>query len=243
MELLSLVGFGVFFVVSLAIGVRLLLLWNRTSQMPELLIGAGILAIGPAALSAHLVAAAVRESHPALASGVALVAILAAATGTVTTAVFNGRVFRPDARWARLAPVGFYFLFVAALGWEAGVTGFADPLELGPGALLSSSLLSVCMLWGASESLLYWRQMRRRLEIGLAEPLITHRFLLWGLGIGAAGWGSALSLAGQQLLGRGMADVPLLMLSNSMHGLLAAVLMWVAFVPPAAYRRWLAARA
>jgi hypothetical protein len=243
MQLVSLVGFAVFFVVSLAIGVRLLLLWNRTGQLPELLIGAAILAIGPVALSAHLVAAAFRESRPALASGVALVAILSAATGTVTTAVFNGRVFRPEARWARLAPVGFYLLIVLALGWEAGVTGFADPLELGPGALLASGLLSICMLWGATESLLYWRQMRRRLELGLAEPLITHRFLLWGLGIGAAGWGSALSLVGQTVLDRGMADVPLLMLSNSLHGLVAAVLMWVAFVPPVAYRRWLAARA
>jgi hypothetical protein len=31
-----------------------------------------------------------------------------------------------------------------------------------------------------------------------------------------------------------------LTLSNSLFGLAAAVLMWIAFLPPTAYRRWIA---
>ena len=40
-------GFIAFFLVSLTVGVRLLLLWRRTRQLPELLIGIGVLGIGP----------------------------------------------------------------------------------------------------------------------------------------------------------------------------------------------------
>ena len=81
--------------------------------------------------------------------------------------------------------------------------------------------------------------MRRRLRLGLADALVTNRFLLWGLGIGAAGFGSLISVVVQVASGVSMSELPLLTLSNSMFGLVAAVLMWVAFVPPAAWRRYI----
>ena len=56
--------------------------------------------------------------------------------------------------------------------------------------------------------------------------------------IGAAGVGSVISLAVQLATGAAMAELPGLMLSNSLHGLASALLMWVAFVPPAAWRRF-----
>jgi len=42
MNPLILVGFLTFFVVALTVGVRLLLLWGRTRQLPELLMGIGV---------------------------------------------------------------------------------------------------------------------------------------------------------------------------------------------------------
>ena len=47
MGLLTALGFGCFFLVSLAVGLRLVLQWRRTRQLPELLIGIGVLGIGP----------------------------------------------------------------------------------------------------------------------------------------------------------------------------------------------------
>jgi hypothetical protein len=41
------VGFAAFFVASLTAGVRLVMLWRRTRELPELLIGIGVLGIGP----------------------------------------------------------------------------------------------------------------------------------------------------------------------------------------------------
>ena len=40
--------------------------------------------------------------------------------------------------------------------------------------------------WLAAESLSYWSAARRRVRIGLADPLVTNRFLL--LGLWAVAW-------------------------------------------------------
>ena len=39
--------------------------------------------------------------------------------------------------------------------------------------------------------------MRRRLQIGLGDPVVANRFLLWGIGAGAAGLGSFIGVAAQ----------------------------------------------
>ena len=84
---------------------------------------------------------------------------------------------------------------------SSATTGFAEPLRLGPGGTLTSALCTANLLWGAVESLRYYALMRRRLRLGLADPLVTNRFLLWGLGIGAAGVGSLISVVGAGGLG------------------------------------------
>ena len=79
MVALSAVGFGVFFLASLAIGVRLVALAARTGRQPELLIGIGILGIGPTAMGSMMAAAALAGSAPSLArglTGLAFVAII-----------------------------------------------------------------------------------------------------------------------------------------------------------------------
>jgi hypothetical protein len=46
----------------------------------------------------------------------------------------------------------------------------------------------------------------------------------------------------QAVIGEYMLAVPWVMVSNSLHGLTAAVLMWVAFIPPGFYRRFIESR-
>jgi hypothetical protein len=124
-----------------------------------------------------------------------------------------------------------------------GPAGFALPLRMDPWMHLSSANVIVCLLWGAGESLRYWAMMRRRVRLSLADPVLANRFLLWGLGIGAAGVGSLIGNVAMTVTGRAMAELDGVTLSNSMFGLASAVLMWVAFLPPAAYRSWIEARA
>ena len=61
------------------------------------------------------------------------------------------------------------------------------------------------LLWGSLEALSYWRRMQKRTAIGLADPAVTNRFLLWGIGAGAAGVGS---LIGTRLRGVFEMDPP-----------------------------------
>ena len=170
-------------------------------------------------------------------------ALLAVACGSIASCMFNRMVFRTDSAAARVWVQVTVGLFGVAFGVELATTRFADPLHPGAGASLVSFLCTLNLLWGAAESIRYWRLMRRRLRLGLADPLVTNRFLLWGLGIGAAGIGSLISLTVQQIVGLNMAELPALTVSNSLFGSTSALLMWVAFLPPAAWRRRLQRRA
>jgi hypothetical protein len=85
--------------------------------------------------------------------------------------------------------------------------------------------------------------MRRRVRLQLADPVVSNRFLLWGLGAGAAGVGTAVGGSMQWWTQLPPIEMPWVMLSSSLHGLVAAVAMWLAFVPTSRYTRWIWVRA
>jgi hypothetical protein len=94
------------------------------------------------------------------------------------------------------------------------------------------------LLWGSGEALAYWRRMKRRSLLGLADPAVTNRFLLWGIGAGAAGVGSAIGVIAGMVIGQGNSEIPWVVMSSSIHGLVAAIALSLAFVPPPSYLRW-----
>jgi hypothetical protein len=243
MQAIIAIGFGAFFVSSLAIGIRLVWLARRNRGLPELLIGLGILGIGPAGFALMVFAMLFGGERPGVAFAALATAQLAIAGGAVSAYVFTWRVFRPGSGWARAVVVAAAALFaVSFLGRLAG-GGFTLPLRLDPWMHLSSTNVIVCLLWGAFESLRYYGLMRRRARLGLADPVLANRFLLWGLGIGAAGVGSLIGNVAMMVTGSAMAQLDGVTLSNSLFGLASAVHMWIAFLPPAAYRRWIEGRA
>jgi hypothetical protein len=64
-------------------------------------------------------------------------------------------------------------------------TGFDRDLAAGFAVLYLAGTIST-NAWASFESLRYYGLMRKRLRVGLAEPLEVNRFLLWGFGSGAA---------------------------------------------------------
>ncbi len=98
------------------------------------------------------------------------------------------------------------------------------------------------MGWAAGEALLEYRRARRRTRLGLSDPLVTNRFLLWGL--------AALSecLIYVAVMSGILRGVPSDFLNGttafvvSALGMSAAITILLAFLPPRAYRRWVESR-
>jgi hypothetical protein len=237
------VGFVTFFIVSLVVGVRLLLLWWRTRQLPELLIGIGVLGIGPVGYGLAVAARLVIEPKPGVGAVLATIGALAVVIGAGAKFTFNWRVYHPESRAVGLIPLVAGPVLLAAWLTDLATEGFlhADPSR--PVTLIRNFLQIACLLWGSGEAIRYWTLMRRRVRLGLGDPVVANRFLLWGIGAGAAGLGSFIGIAAQVVGGAALGQASWVMVSSSLHGLVAAVALWFAFVPPAFYRRYIESRA
>lgn len=236
------IGFVAFFVVALVVGLRLLLLWLRTGQLPELLIGIGVLGIGPVGSGTFVLAQELRDTAPDLHPWLVGVGSAAVMVGVFCKLVFNWRVYHPESVW--IPPAVYAAGTVLAVLWVTDLfEDFVHYVFVDWRFVLRSGLQIGALLWGSGEALRYWTLMRRRVRIGLSDPVVANRFLLWGLGAGAAGVGSAIGVAAQIATGGVRAQIPWVLASSSGHGLVAAVCMWLAFVPLAAYRRLVTSRA
>jgi len=235
------VGGGAFVLVSIAVGAKLLALASRTRQLPELTVGAGLLLMAGISYPALTVGQMLGDS-PGLRAALMGASGLASLLGQTGIAIFTWRVFRAEERWPAALTGALAAAMASFWTWQA----------LGPGWSSFSqkprdpwSLQQVCSLltlgWGSLESTLYYAKLKRRLALGLADPLITDRLRLWAIAMGSAfattGIASALRTAGVPMTGEvtGLFVGPL--------GVVSAAAMWLAFVPPHRYSNWVLARA
>ena len=232
-------GFAAFFVASLAVGVRLVALAVRKGQAPELLIGLAVLGIGPVGFGLQTVAGLV-DAHD-LGETLATASAAAVAIGIWAKLIFNWLVYRRHSRVALVAMI--------ALAGAVAVQLLAQPMR---GSFLEATqdirvgaargaLQVVALGWGAAEALVYWAKLRRRARLGLADPVLTNRFLMWAISAAAAALGTAIGVTASLATGKNMLQLPEIVASSSAHGFVAAIGMWLAFAPPRAYARWLTA--
>ena len=93
--------------------------------------------------------------------------------------------------------------------------------------------------WASLESLRYYGLMRRRRSLGLADPVVTNRFFVWGAGGGASGLLTlALSVVIVTRSEISIAD-PFVSWFLVSAGLLNALFWWLTFAPPTSYQRWI----
>jgi hypothetical protein len=161
--------------------------------------------------------------------------------GVTGMAFFTRQVFRPAARWALGLALAIGIFEAIAMVLQLSTTGafvFADT-NIGPWQYnLYAALLTLA--WSSGESIRYGLQLRRRLAIGLADPVVTNRILLWGSAILAA---AAILLATivLELVGHQVVGSPVTGLIVGPLGLIASVCLYLAFMPPRAYLRWMEA--
>lgn len=232
------IGFLVFFFGSLGVGIRLLLLSWRTRMLPELLIGIGVLGIGPAGFGGLIAAMEISKTNPERGEFLFMLAFVAMAIGILSNWIFNWRVYHPNSRVLAVVVSSIGAILVGHFFYYSLGPGFSDIHLLTPIAHSRSLLQVGCLLWGSAEALMFWRKMLRRSALGLASPELTNRFLLWGIGAGAAGIGTAIGTIAGIMTGKGALEIPWVVTSSSAHGFVAAMAMWLAFLPPAWYRRW-----
>lgn len=242
MQLLALPGFLAFFFVALWVGVRLLAQWGRSRELPELLLGVGVLGIGPVGFGLVMLAAAAGARDPEAPSWIAGLSAIAVAGGASAKAVFNWKIYHPRSRAVAALAFGAIALLAVAIAGDAVTTGFAPAAWTKPGWMLVRQCVQIgVLLWGAAEALFWWRRMSRRVRIGIGDPLVANRFLLWAMGAGAAGTGSLVGMVVGLFYGRPMNELPSLTLMMSIFGMVSAVSLWLAFAAPDSYKRWVRA--
>jgi hypothetical protein len=243
-QLLALPGFLAFFVVSMWVGIRLLLLWSRTRQTPELLMGIGVLGIGPLGFGIAMAAFLSAQTSPTLAKFLVAIASTTVATGVGAKYVFNWLIYHPRSRVAKGVAFAAIGVLAVSIVGDGLTNRFAPEAWQKPGFPQLRQFAQVgALFWGSAEAFGWYRRMQRRVAIGLGDALVANRFLLWSVGAGAAGLGSAIGTVIGLLAGRPMTDMPALTLALSLFGLASASALWLAFVPPAHYVAWIRASA
>lgn len=236
-----------FVCVALFVGTRLLLLGRRTGGAAELLMAGAVLMVGgigyPAAmLSGYGVKPVGEMLLPAYG-----VSTVANAIGAGCMAFFTWKVFRAGERWALALAAG---IGVAAVVSQAGL---AHAMWTAPAALdshlagrgwFAAGLLSsmAAFGWSGSEAWMRYRLSLRRQALGLVDPLVTNRFLLWALVGAGSCLGGALNLVAH-LEARPIFDnVPVLLMTGAIGFAMSASLL-LTFSPPARFASWVRRRA
>lgn len=224
--------------VSLYVGARTLVVWRRTRGIAELAIGLNVLSIsiGGALFAALTAKPELRHGEGGLAIFTLMIVTLS--IHPLAVAVGNWRIFRPGSRMARLS-VGLTFVVMGIYA----VIAYMPSVEVDTRNLVYEGTRLLLYGWGATECFRYAAMLRRRVALGLAEPIVAHRIRLWGVASVAQIPTSALPFV--QMIGGG--DGQVLSSAASLYmasglGVTATTCIALAFFPPAATMRWIESR-
>ncbi len=229
--------------VTTVVGVRLLAVARKTRQIPEFAMGLCGVSYSFGCLVRM---AAQRMSDPSPQATMALIALgtFFLAMGSVSTGLAVWRIFRPNTRWARNLFCGLAGL--TSVLWLSAMFSY-DPSSPGATWALSreKSLIFLAMgmisIWAVFECLHGYRTMKRRVQIGLCDPLAANQFLIWGLSLCVAVFTIIIELYFNQILNITFLHSSAILLLVSILALTSNAGMLMAFFPPKAYRNWIAA--
>lgn len=244
MELIAALGGGGFVLASLVLGGRLMLLARRTRGFPELTLGAGLFLMGGVGYPLLVVAQEATVLDREVRFALAVAYMFLSVVGMWGIGLFTRHVFRPREAWAKAA------VMMIPVGYVAGAWGQIDGPGLGAllagesGPWLLTSYVGIATMgWAATESFRYYGMLRKRLALGLADPVVADRFRLWAFAIYSASAISALGMLLQEVFGIPVSGTNAGHLVVGPLGLVASFSLWLAFQPPAAYVRRVQRRA
>jgi len=238
-------GLFVFIIISTILGIpgiRLLMLWLRTRLAPEGLLSLFFLgfAVG---LPIRLYYVTHKEITGDLRELLSAVSIAALLTGVVSLAQFTRKVFRPDSGRASLF-FGLTVLVACSCVTAMAVHGrISDVLH--PAAIVVNLWTIPIFWWAFVECAGQYRMMSRQAAIGIGEPLVRNRFLLWSLWTGAiaalptAGMATKIFVLATTPAGAPPVAPPALLDMIQLLAVAAAAIsffsIWLSFFPPKSY--------
>jgi hypothetical protein len=246
MSLVLLVSTAAYIGIGLAVGIRLVRLARRTKGFPERMLGLSCLAgpgfVAPCMVVVHAVAEPAWLVRAAGALGMGAYAVFCA-----VMVLFTWQCFRPDEAWARwLTRTSIVVVAFAASAGVARALGLAPALDMRDMSHWTFRVIGVASLaghvWTGFEAFSYYGLMRKRSRLGLADAVVTNRFLLWGLVAACAIVASGVPLVFGLLGGDSFHHVPT-RLAGAAATIAGTVCLQLAFLPPKSYVRWLKARA
>jgi hypothetical protein len=234
MQLLGALLGGSFVLASLFVGLRLVWLAQETRKSPELLVGAGLILLSVLGYPMMTVARKAEALTEPTRIGVAIAAALCLAVGGFLMVLFVRRVFRQDAPWTTWLAAGYAGIATAVFVSQTDGPGWWAWVSEQRGSWAGARWLFLVPIgWGAVESLRYWTLLRRRLVLGLADPIVVDRFRLFGIAM-SAGLVANTATVICQILGIEIVGTVAGTVAVSPASI-AAVALWLAFLPPRTY--------
>jgi hypothetical protein len=246
MGLVLLLSTAAYISIGIAVGVRLTRLARRTGGFPERMLGISCLA-GPGLVAPCMVVVHAVPEPEWLVRAAALLGQFGYSLFCSVMVLFTWQCFRPEERWARwLARTSIAVVVFAGSAGALRALGLASPAELKDMNHWGFRMIGIASLvghvWTGLESFSYWSRMRKRMGLGLADPIVTNRFLLWGLVAVNAIIASGVPLVVGFLGGDSFNDVPT-RLAGAAATIAGSVALQLAFLPPQSYVAWLKKRA
>lgn len=223
---------------SALLGVKLLLAGMRTRTAPELAYGSALLlmAIGSVV---RLVVFGILGGGPEyhaqmIGAGVTRIfTLMALATGIHV-------IFRRGVAWSQAVVAAFGLLGLCGLAVVIAYPGGLP--EAGPIYTFGDFTASLVAIWGAAESFAYWGKLRRRLALGLADPVTIAQFRMWGVSFTFAAAAGFIVGAASVATNAPITGFPLALVAVQTCLVGTTGLTWLAFYPPQPFQAWLRAR-
>jgi len=240
-----LISTAAFSILAIVVGVRLLALSRRTQRVPERSLGVALLltaGLGYGLLMVGLVGrrAAGWDDAPEFYTWISTAGWILHNLGVSFMLDFVRRVFRPGAAWALVLQIGMTAVLWGGWFVDALQGGLVAAIP-GPYFWLCFSVIGTYPLWMAVEAFNYWGMMRKRVTLGLAEPLVANRFLLWSIAsicTMASIWTVEIpTFLGYERLSPDAAHITTFtMIGTSVFGIVTICTYWLTFFPPDWYR-------
>lgn len=237
---------GMLYMLTMAIlGCRLLYLAWRSRARPELYLGGSLIVGG--VLGACLEAAGLagaRDLEPQVVAGLLLAGKCCGVLGVLCQALFVRSVFRPGVAWAGALTAGLVTWQIGCILGLAASGTFSTGVQPPFWIVIEFIGRVATPAWLVFEGARYYGMMKKRLALGLADPVVTDRFRLWAMG-GLCGMVILTTSLPPSFVDpdRHEALLAVDMLIFAAAGVASCIYYGLTFFPPAAYRRRVERRA